>query len=74
MYFIFILLIGLYVLNPSYSKHLKKLGEATAPTMEEKSSSPGSKYSYKNYFFCSMVTDAVTDQRKTFGILGFVFN
>ena len=73
-YFIVVLLIALYFLNPSYSKHLKKLGVITTPTMEEKSNSPGSKYKYKNYIFCSMVKDAATDQRKSFGILGFVFN
>jgi len=72
-YFILILLFALYLLNPSYNKHLVKLGEIPADTMlEEKTSSPGSKYKYKNYVFCSMVADAVTDQRKSFGILGFV--
>ena len=73
-YFIVVLLFALYFLNPSYSKHLKKLGVITTPTMEEKNSSPESKYNYKNYIFCSIVTEAATDQRKSFGILGFVFS
>jgi len=73
-YFIVILLLALYFLNPSYSKHLKKLGVITTPTIEEKSSSPGSKYKYKNYIFCSIVTGAATDQSKSFGIPGFIFS
>ena len=73
VYFILILLFGLYFLNPSYTKHLKELGVITTPAMEEKTSSPGSKYKYKNYVFCSAVTEVATDQRKSFGIFGFVF-
>ncbi len=73
VYFIVVLLFALYLLNPSYEKHRIKLGEIPSATMiEEKTSSPGSKYKYKNYVFCSIVVDAVTDERRSFGILGFI--
>jgi hypothetical protein len=74
VYFILVMLLALYALNPSYEKHLVKLGEIPSrPMQEENSSSPGSKYRYKNYYLRSVVNNAARDERKTFGIFGFVF-
>ena len=70
LYFVFILAVVLYFLNPSENKHRVKLGLIPNDVMIK--SDNNSWFKYHNYFLFSTTTDT-TEKRLSIGVLGFVF-
>jgi hypothetical protein len=69
LYFIFILVLAMYFLNPSENKHRVKLGLIPDDVMIK--SDGNSWFKYHNYYLFSTTADS-TDKRLSIGVLGFV--
>lgn len=72
------LLVAAYFLNPSYSKHMEKIGVPGIIGKEldkpgDLSVIAGTMIKYNNYYLFSTTTNELTNQRLTFGLFGVVF-